>query len=267
MIKKFLSLGLVFSLGFSLTGKDVMEKQKKLQSTNTEQSLEYMVLVDSDGTKEKRAIKRYIRKDNKKDLTDSVIIFIAPADIKGVSLLDKEISQNSENQWLYLPSLKKLQRIAQGSKKNYFMGTDFTYEDLSPDKIDNYHYKILKTEKLQVTKNDKPQDCYVVEAIPIKQYYPKTMYGKKIFWITKKFFYTKKIEFYDKRGNLLKTEISWDFVNPTGTVYRPLKGIMNNYKEHHKTLVLVRELVINKNIPAKIFTQRYFENEEQMVDN
>ena len=267
MLKKILGVGLIATLSFSMTGKEVMQKQKKLQSTDTEQSIEIMVLVDEDGTKEKRGVKRYISKNNAKNLTNSSIIFMKPADIKGTALLDKEISKDNENQWVYLPSLKKLQRIAQGSKKNYFMGTDFTYEDLSGDKIENYKYTLLRTEPLKVTKNDKSENCYVIKAVPIKAHYPKTAYGKKIIWVTADHFYTKKIEFYSKRGKLIKTEVSWDFVNPKGTIYRPIKGIMNNFKEHHKTFVLVRKLLINDPIPKKIFTQRYYLNEEHMVGN
>jgi len=267
MFKKLVVLVVFCSFAFSMTGREVMEKQKKLQSTNTEQSIELMVLVDEDGTKEKRGVKRYIKKDNARDLTDSLIVFISPADVSGVSLLSKEISPTTENQWIYLPSLKNLKRIAQGSKKNYFMGTDFTYEDLSGDKLNNYHYTLLREEPLKVTKKDKVEDCYVVEAVPTKEHYKDTMYGKKVLWVTKDHFYTKKINFYDKNNKLLKTELSWDFKNVKGTVYRPIKGIMNNIKENHKTLVLVRKIVVDKKIPSKIFTQRYLLNEEQMVGN
>jgi len=265
MIKKVMILGIIASFAFSLTGREVMEKQKKLQSTNTEQSEELMVLVDEDGTKERRGVRRYIKKDNQRDLTDSLIVFIYPADVRGVALLSKEISDTTENQWVYLPSLKTLKRIAQGSKKDYFMGTDFTYEDLSGDKLDNYKYKLLKEEPLKVARSDKLEDCYVVEAIPTPQHAKDTMYGKKILWVTKNHFYTKRIDFYGKDGKLIKRETSWDFKNLGGTVYRPIKGMMNNFKEHHKTLVKVNNIVINKEIPAKMFTERYLKNEEHMV--
>ena len=267
MLKKIVAGAICVSSLLALTGRNVMDKQKELQKTDTEVSHQYMILVDEDGSKEKREIKEYKQKNNKKDLTDSLIVFIKPADIKGTALLNKQYSKDNENQWIYMPDLKKLQRIAQGSKKNYFMGTDFTYEDLSADKLDNYHYKLLREEKLKVNKHDKNDDCYVIQAIPTDSYKPKTGYGKKILWITKDHFYTKKIEFYDKKGKFIKNEISWDFINPVGTVYRPIKIIVNNKKENHKTLVKVVDLKINKPIKSKIFTQRYLLNEEQMFDD
>jgi len=265
MLKKIIAGAICISSLFGMTGREVMDKQKQLQTTDTEQSHELMILINEDGSKEKRELRRYIKKNKEKDLTDSLIIFVKPSDVSGTALLNKQYSKDKENQWLYMPELKKLQRIAQGSKKNYFMGTDFTYEDLSSDKLDNYHYKILKEEPIKVAKTDKTDDCYVVEAIPTDTYRPKTSYGKKIFWITKKHFYTKKIEFYSKKGKLIKQEVSWDFINPTSTIYRPIKIKVNNIKENHKTLVKVVKIKINKPINPKVFTQRYLLNEEHMI--
>jgi len=265
MLKKILVGMICVGSLFGMTGREVMDKQKSLQTTETEQSREFMILINDDGSKEKRELRRYIKKDNAKDLTDSLIVFVKPSDVKGTALLNKQFTKEKENQWLYMPALRKLQRIAQGSKKNYFMGTDFTYEDLSADKLDNYHYKILKEEPLKVTKSDKTDECYVIESIPTDEYKPKTSYGKKILWITKDHFYTKKIEFYSKRGNLIKREVSWNFVNPTGTVYRPIKIKVDNIKENHKTLVKVGRIAINKALKKKIFTQRYLLNEEHMT--
>jgi len=266
MLKKII-IGLVsVSVLLGMTGREIMDKQKELQKTDTEKSHELMILINEDGSKEKRELRRYIKKDNKRDLTDSLIVFIKPADVRGTALLNKQYSKDKENQWLYIPSLKKLQRIAKGSKKNYFMGTDFTYEDLSSDKLDNYHYKNLREEKLKVAKTDKLDDCYVVEAVPTKKYRPQTSYGKRILWITKDHFYTKRIDFYSKRGKLIKTEVSWDFINPVGSVYRPIKVKITNFKEHHKTLVKVNNIQINKKLSSKYFTQRYLLNEEHMVE-
>jgi len=265
MLKKLVVGMICVGSLFGMSGREVMDKQKQLQTTNTEQSHELMILINDDGSKEKRELRRFIKKNVQKDLTDSLIVFVKPADISGTALLNKQYSKDKENQWLYMPALKKLQRIAQGSKKNYFMGTDFTYEDLSSDKLDNYHYKILKEEPLKVAKTDKTDECYVVEAIPVDTYKPKTSYGKKIFWITKEHFYTKKIEFFNKKGKMIKTEVSWDFRNPTGTIYRPIKIKVNNIKENHKTLVKVADIKINKPIKAKVFTQRYLLNEEHML--
>jgi len=265
MIKKII-IGIIFINNlFAITGKEVIQKEKQLQSTLTEQSHELMLLIDEDGTKEKRELKRYIKKNKLTNLRDALITFIKPVDINGVALLEKQYKKGEEIQWLYIPELKKLQRIAKGSKKNYFMGTDFTYEDLSPIKIDNYTYKLIKKEPLQVSQSDKLENCYVIEMIPTQKFAPNTNYGKKILWITTNHFYTKKIEFYNKNNKLIKTQIAWDFINPTGTVYRPIKIKVDNLEENHKTLVKVINIKINENIKNKIFSKTYILNEEHMV--
>jgi hypothetical protein len=266
MLKKVVLSMVTVGLLFGLTGREVMEKQKELQSTDTEQTKEFMILINEDGSKEVREVSIKKKKNNQKDLSNSLIVFVKPAEVAGTALLNIQPKENVELQYLYLPAQKILQRIAQGSKKNYFMGTDFTYEDLSPDKLDNYHYKIIKEETLKVSKTDKPEECYVIEAIPTDSYKPKTNYGKKVLWITKNHFYTKKVEFYDKKGKFIKDEVSWDFINPTGTVYRPIKVFINNKKENHKTLVKVSDIKVNIPIKDKIFSKRYLVNEEHMID-
>jgi len=265
MLKKIIVGMVCVGSLFAITGREIMDKQKSLQSTDTEKSHEIMILKNSDGSKEKRELQRYIKKDNDKDLSNSLIVFIKPSEIYGTALLNKQLTKDKENQWLYIPALKKLQKIAKGGKKNNFMGTDFTYEDLSADKLDNYHYKLLREEPLKVAKKDTTDECYVVESIPTDAYRPKTSYGKKVLWVTKEHFYTKKIEFYSKKGKLIKKEVSWDFRNPISTIYRPIKIKITNLKEHHKTLVKVAQIKINKPIKSKVFTQRYLLNEEHMI--
>jgi outer membrane lipoprotein-sorting protein len=254
--------GLIFVLFsiylFALTGREVLEKQKKLQASHTESSTEQMLLISSDGEKEKREIKKWIKKDEKSGFRKSLIVFYQPADVRGVALLDKEINKNEDEQWLYIPAIHKLQRIAEGSKKNYFMGTDFTYEDLSMDRLDNYTYRILKIANLR------GDDCYIIEAIPTNKYYPKTNYGKKVLWVKKDKFYTERIEFYDKDMKLIKIEDAYNFKNIKGTIYRPQFVKMDNLKEKHKTLVKLNNIKINYNMSEKFFKTRYLLTEQHM---
>jgi len=258
-MKKLVLLGMISSLVLAMTGREVMDKQKELQSSNTETDTEQMILINSDNSKEKRVVRKWIKKDKAKDLSRSLIVFDQPADVRGTALLNKQRTQTEEDQWIYIPALHKLQRIAQGSKKNYFMGTDFTYEDLSADKLDNYHYKILKEEKL---KNG--DECYVIEAKPTDSYYPKTSYGKKIVWINKDKFYTEKIDFYNKDMKLIKVQTAYNFKNVKGTMYRPLFVAMNNLAEQHKTLVKVNDVKVDMPMSDKYFSTRYLLNEKQM---
>jgi outer membrane lipoprotein-sorting protein len=255
--------GLFFNpTGFTkeLTGRQVMEKQKELHKVKTEYGEELMLLVDvKSGAKEKREVKRYAKEmDN--DLNRYLVVFTAPADIKGTALLTHE-HENEDDQWMYMPAVKKMQRIAKASKKSYFMGTDFTYEDMEPEEIENFNYKILRMETVDHVEPRK--DCYVIESIPAnREIKHSSAYSRRILWVDSGNFVTLKIKFYDRRNRLIKTQKSLEIQRISGTVYRPMKIIMDNHKKKHKTLSLVKKRELNEAIDDKVFTERFILSEK-----
>jgi len=248
LIVTFLSM--TFSAAFAEDGRSIMEKQKKMQSTKNEYSYEQMVLVDSSGGKEARTLTR-----NTKEVGDDkhkvLLVFLTPADIKGTALLTWEQKDRDDDQWLFMPDLGKMQRIAKGSKKNYFMGTDFTYEDMSSENLDNFKYTIIREEKI------KDADVWVIEAVPVDSYKKKSSYSKRILWIRKDMYVSAKIEFYGRKGELIKTQVADKFQHLGGTVYRAGVTLMNNKKENHKTFVKTIKIDIKNDIDEGIFSERY----------
>ncbi len=241
---------------FAITGKEVMEKQKEMHKVTTEYGEEKMLLIDTKSKgKEKRDLKRF-SKDFGNDLNRYLVAFLSPADIKGTALLTWEQSDGKNDQWLYMPATKKMQRIAKGSKKTYFMGTDFTYEDMEPEDIDNFNYKIIREEKFNHDKKD--WDCYVIESTPQnKQKARESGYTLRTMWISKDNLLTLKVEFYGRRNKLIKIQTSFSFENVKGTVWRPKKTIMDNKSKKHKTLTLIKKRVIDENIKDSVFTERF----------
>ncbi|PMP70102.1 MAG: hypothetical protein C0187_06015 [Calditerrivibrio nitroreducens] len=245
IISFFLSLEL-----YATTEKDIMQTQKDRQKTKNEYSYEQMVLVNSDESKEVRQVIRKV-KEVGNDLHKAIVTFLSPADIKGTALLTWEQKDRDDDQWLYMPNLGKMQRIAKGSKKNYFMGTDFTYEDMTSEDINNFNYTILRKE------NKQGKDCWVIEATPVANYSKDTAYSKRILWVSKDVYVTVQIEFYDRKGELIKTQMSSDFKNIGGTIWRAEKTIMNNFKEKHKTLIKTIKIDASTNIDEESFTERF----------
>ncbi|MBW2650303.1 MAG: outer membrane lipoprotein-sorting protein [Deltaproteobacteria bacterium] len=263
MNRKFWILGLIIlwlivplvAQAAEMTGREVMEKQKELHKVQSEIGDEIMLLVDKDGSKEKRLIKRY-SKETGDDIHRYLIVFLDPADIRGTALLTWEQKERDNDQWLYLPAQKKMQRIAKGSKKNYFMGTDFTYEDMEPEDIDNFTYTILRSEKLNQDKKD--SDCYVIESVPAnKEKKRESGYSKRIMWIEKEHLYTLKAEFYDRRGRLQKIQTNHALENVSGTVWRAKKTLMNHLGRKHKTLTGITSRKINTPVENSVFTERF----------
>jgi len=238
-----------------MTGREVMDKQEEMHKVQTEVGDEIMMLVDKDGNKEKRNVKRYT-KEMGDDLYHYLIVFLSPADIKGTALLTWEQKERENDQWLYLPAQKKMQRIAKGSKKNYFMGTDFTYEDMEPENLDNFNYTILRTEKLELDK--KVSECYVIEAVPANDEKKRESgYSKRIMWIEKEHFYTLKTEFYDRRERKQKVQTNYKMENVSGTIWRPKQTLMDHLEKEHKTVTGITGRKINVDLQDSIFTERY----------
>lgn len=238
------------ALAAQQSGRDVLNKQKELHKTKTEVETQKMVLIDKASNKESREIKRYL-KETDKDIYKALVIFQDPKDIKGTALLTWQKKGGADDQWLYLPAQGKMQRIAQGGKQNYFMGTDFTYEDLESESIDDSEYTILREEEIE------KEPAYVIEAVAKAEKKKDTAYGKRILWITKDKYLTKKVEFYDRQGKLVKVQTNHDWEKVDGTVWRPKQMLMDNLKENHKTAVGVVAREINNKLENQIFTERF----------
>jgi hypothetical protein len=126
----------------------------------------------------------------------SMSIFDLPADVKGTAFLTYSHATEPDDQWLYLPALKRVKRITSKNKSGPFMGSEFAYEDLSSQEIDKYQYKYLRDETL----ND--SECFVIERAPN---YEHSGYTRQEAWINKEHYRPEKIVFYDRKGSLLKT--------------------------------------------------------------
>ncbi len=232
-----------------------MEEQNKVQSAKSEEESQEIVIIDSKTSKkQKRNLKRYMIKGTGDD-SKSVLYFLSPANIKGAGLLSWK-QKSEENQWLYVPELKKLQRIASGSKKNYFMGTDFTYADLDGESLKKNKYTCQQTIKCQKGKSK----CYVIEAKPISEQEERNIgYSKRMLLVDTKDLITLKIIFYNLKGEKLKTAeyANWE---KSGKLWRPNLAIMDRHTIQ-KTFIKVKKRELNKPIKDIVFTKRYLEKE------
>lgn len=234
-----------------MTAKEIIKAQEKRHRVTSESGDTVMLLVDKRGNKEKRLIRRYV-KEVEPDLFKFLVVFLEPADVKGTALLTWQQKDRPDDQWLYLPAQRKMQRVAKGSKKGYFMGTDFTYEDMEPEDIDSFLYKIIRSEEID------GHDCHVIEAVPANDQKKKeSAYSKRTLWIRKGILFTVKVDFFDRRGRLLKSMKSYDLKNIEGTIWRPGKVLMKNLKTKHRTLMGTKARKINIAIDDKVFTERF----------
>ena len=132
----------------------------------------------------------------------SLSLFKEPKDVAGTAQLTFSHGLEPDDQWLYLPSIKRVKRISSKNKSGSFMGSEFAFEDLGSQEVEKYQYKFLGEEPCGDS-----YECYVNERIP---QYKHSAYTRQISWVDKEHYRIIKIEFYDRKGALLKT---LDFIN------------------------------------------------------
>jgi hypothetical protein len=233
-----------------MTAREIIDVQAKRHKLENETTVMTLTLIDRKGFRETRTLRR-LDKDRGNGLMSSLTVFDAPADIKGTALLTRENEGKANDQWLYFPSQRRLQRIAQARRNGYFMGTDFTYEDMDPERIDDYAYRHVRSEAIEGV------DCHVTEAVPADEKRRRTSgYGRRLLWIRKDLFFTIRIEFFDRRDVLVKTQVNSELGKVRGDVWRVEKSFVDNLAKQHQTEVVVVSRDTETLLPDDTFTDR-----------
>ena len=195
-------MGIGVASAKELTARQIMEKVDALDDGDHSVQDMKMILIDKKGRERVRNLKVYGRDFGENgDDTKSIMFFLSPADIKNTGFLsyDYDDADKDDDQWLYLPALKKTKRIASSDKSSSFMGTDFTYADMTKRKLDNYDYKLLKEEEVRGHKT------WVIEAIPNNEREIKeTGYTKSIVFVRQDNFFVIRSVIWVKKGKKLK---------------------------------------------------------------
>ncbi|MDA3837655.1 MAG: outer membrane lipoprotein-sorting protein [Candidatus Delongbacteria bacterium] len=232
-----------------ITGKQIIQNvYDRDTGTEVEGQLK-MTLTNKSGNQRVRELKQYIKDFG--DVEKKIMYFIKPADVKNTSFMnwsysDDKASNKADDQWIYLPALKKVKRISSDSKSDYFMGSDFTYDDLGDRKPSDDVHKLLREEKLN------GEDCYVVESTPKEEDY---MYSKTITWIVKDKWIGLQKKFYDEDEDFLKT-LSIKKYKEIDGIITMLKTTMENDQNKHGTTMEFSEVKINKGVKDNLFSER-----------
>ena len=187
-----------------------------------------MVLRNRQGQESRRdlRVKSFeVQGDGDKSLT----IFDTPRDVKGTAFLSFTHALKPDDQWLYLPALKRVKRISSSNKSGPFMGSEFAYEDLTSQEIEKYTYTWLRDEELDGA------ETMVLERKPA---YKQSGYTRQVVWIDAKMWQPIKVEFYDRKDSLLKTLRSTKFTQYLEQFWRPVLMTMINHQSGKNTELL-----------------------------
>jgi len=176
----------------------------------------------------------------------SMTIFDSPRDVAGTSFLSHTHINVPDDQWLYLPALKRVKRISSKNKSGPFMGSEFSYEDLSSFEVEKFSYKWLRDEVYE------GHDCYVIESIPQDKY---SGYTRQVTWVDKAEYRAFKIEFYDRRQTLLKTLTIHDYALYKDKYWRPALQKMVNHKNGKSTDITMSDYKFGNGFSEADFTE------------
>ncbi len=229
--------------GESVSARRIMEQVDARDEGETMQSKVEMILINKRGKKRVRKIQSFSKnygKDSK-----SVMFFLKPADVKGTAFLSWEYDDIAKDdaKWLYLPALRKVRRISGSSEDDYFMGSDFTYDDMGDRNIDEDTYELMEENK----KFD-GKDCWVIKAIPVKQ---KVSGSYKILTIDKSNLIAIKVDYY-KKNKLTKT-LDVKNIEKIDNIWVAKQMTMDNFEKKHKTIINISDVKINQEIKEKMF--------------
>ena len=234
------------------TGRAIMEKLDQIKKPMDIQTRIKMTSISKKGRKESsrsRVLtsleKRY--EDGQYNMK-SLLRFLEPKEVKGTGFLTwDKIGFDFDDQWLYIPALKKVKRIRASDKNRSFMGTDFSYEDLSGRDLDADEYELVGEGIIHGT------ECYQIKAKPREE---GTQYSARIVWVDKEYYLMKRVEFFNKKQNRFKIlDIPTHVKN--GDYWTATKMVMENLKKAHRTELEILKVDYDQGLKDNVFTESF----------
>ncbi|MDR0290123.1 MAG: outer membrane lipoprotein-sorting protein [Treponema sp.] len=251
---KRLAFAVLLACGvFSLQAQDaasIMAAARNRVNTDTISTRSRMVITARDGATSERVIDQYA-KDDARGNARTVIVFQRPANVAGTRFLTIDNASGSSDRWIFLPALGKVRRVAASESGGSFMGTDFSYDDISS----NDREVGLDTHTLlgEETLNGIP--CYVIQSVPRDSSY---QYSKTKSWIDKERNLMYKNELYDRRGNMIKLMEMSDYRDVQGHL-TPMQMKMSTLAAGSSTTIFMDIIKYNDPIPESVFTTQFLE--------
>jgi len=246
MKRIILNLWIVSATLFALSNEEIAKKSYEItKGFGSSSSNMKMILINANGQKTTRQMSSKILEgvDGDKVLME----FLTPADVKGTRMLTHEHIDRDDDQWMYLPALKRVKRIAGQNKSGSFMGSEFSYEDTSNVNWKKYNYnKDVEEVDLDGVK------CYKSSRTPHDK---NSGYTKQVVWVAKDNFLLKRVDYYDRKRELLKTAIFSEWKNIDG-IYLTGKIEMKNYQNSKQTILQWSNQKIKLNLSEKDFSKR-----------
>jgi hypothetical protein len=204
-----------------------------------------MTLKNSQGQESRRQL-RLSSLEMVDDGDKTLTLFDSPRDITGTALLSYTHALKPDDQWLYLPALKRIKRIASANKSGPFVGSEFAYEDLTSNELPKYHYRWLRNDELE------QRAVHVLEETPAYEY---SGYTRRVVWIDQARLQPLKVEFYDRKNALLKTLTLSDYHQYLDRYWRASSMTMVNHQTNKSTVLTWSQYTFKSGLTERDFDQ------------
>lgn len=210
-----------------------------------------MTLRNKQGQSSTRELRLETLEETDADTGDkSLTIFDHPRDVKGTAFLSFTNILEPDDQWLYLPALKRVKRISSANKSGPFVGSEFAYEDLTSFEVKKYDYVWLRDEPCGTLLEG--SQCFVLERKPL---YENSGYTRQVSWIDMDEYRLLKVEFYDRKDALLKTLLMSEYRQYLGQYWRSHEQLMVNHQTGKETLLTFSDYVFQDGVNARNFNK------------
>ena len=213
-----------------------------------------MELIDK-GSGKRTRVMTMLRRDEKKGGNQKYFIYFhKPGDVRRLTFMVWKYTTKEDDRWIFVPAVDLIRRIAADDKHSSFVGSDFTYEDVSGRDVASDTHQLLRSEKLE------NRDCFVIESIPKEP----TEYIKRLSWIDKKTFLPLKEEYYDAQSELFRVFTADKFEDikagegTDGKVFPTVtRRTMKSVKTGHRTQVVYKSVSYNLGLKDQDFSERH----------
>ena len=262
---KIISTGciLIFLVTFpysqeNLSAKQIVDKSYQVTKLAGSEAVSTMIIMDDKGNERVRKTAQVTKLYDNGDTEKKLIRFLSPADVKGTGFLTYDYENKDDDMWLYMPALRKTRRIISSEKAKSFMGSEFSYSDITPPNLEDFSYKLNGKKEINGT------TCWEIEIIPNDDdIADENGYSRKITYIGTEDFVIRKALFYDLDEELHKElevkEIKE--IDSKNHKYRPVHMVMENKQNERKSILKVEKIHLKPDVKDDYFTTRYLERE------
>lgn len=212
------------------TGLAIFQEADRRESGYTDLQVELEMVLRTAGGDESRRLLQIKQLELPADGDRLLVVFDTPKPIRGTALLSYSHKTDPDDQWLYLPALKRVKKIASRNRSGPFLSSEFAYEDLALQEVEKYRYRYLHAEQ--------DAGLIVVEREPLDEF---SGYSRQVVWLDDQELRVQKIDYYDRRGKLLKTLQATGYVKHDDRFWKASRMLMTNHQTGKSTELYWRD--------------------------